>query len=321
LRTSALAASVALIAIATAAGARGDDADVAASEALFRDGKRLLEQKDFARACPELAESFRLDPATGTLLALALCHEGEGRLATAWTEYGDAAARARIEGRADRAEAALQWARALEPRLSTLTVAVPEPVARTLNLRVKRDGVALGVAAWGIAVPVDPGEHVIEVTSSGKEPWQTSVLIRGDSEKAEIVVPPLKDSASEPTPGPRDARRGLSNLQRAGLVTAGLGVVAIGASSFFGLRAIHLNDVSKNGCDGNACDSNGMQDRLDAITAGNLSTAGFLLGSALLLGGAAMYFVPWDAGPSRRAVRAVPAAGARTFGLAVDGSF
>src|SRR5882672_1191005 len=58
-----LTASVVATGLAVHAPASAEIPDSAASETLFRDGKRLLDQKDFAHACPKLAESFRLEPA------------------------------------------------------------------------------------------------------------------------------------------------------------------------------------------------------------------------------------------------------------------
>ena len=91
--------------------------DSARADQLFREGKAALEAKRFADACPKLAESQKLDPGTGTLLALALCHEGLGSTATAWREFRDVAA-ASLKGRTDRAALAADQAHTLEGQIS-----------------------------------------------------------------------------------------------------------------------------------------------------------------------------------------------------------
>src|SRR6185437_11777695 len=108
-----LVATLAVTGTASTAYAQQAGADVATAQALFDDGKRLMAAKDFAHACPKLVESQRLDPGGGTLFAIAICHEGEGKTATAWADYNVAGAEARRDGRRDREQAALEKAHAL----------------------------------------------------------------------------------------------------------------------------------------------------------------------------------------------------------------
>ena len=187
----ALLISIALAVLPARALAEPAGAPVAMAETLFQEGKQLLERGEAHAACPKLAESLRLDRATGTLLALAMCHEVEGRLASAWGEYLEVVARAKTDGRPDREEAARQWAHKLEARLSTLSIAIPAAVAEIPGLRVQRDGVSVEAPSWSTAVPVDPGPHVVTAAAPGRETWTTTVVVAGVAEHQTVTVPLL----------------------------------------------------------------------------------------------------------------------------------
>jgi hypothetical protein len=184
---------------------RADTGDVVVAEALFRDGKELLAQKDYARACPKLAESYRRDPATGTLLALAMCHEREGRLASAWGEYADVASRSKLEARPDREKAARAKATELEPAVSRLTIALAEDAVEIASLEVKYNGVVLKPALFGTALPVDGGIYTVEASAPGKKKWLAKVAVASSGERRSVRVPVLEDADAKQAPLPAPA--------------------------------------------------------------------------------------------------------------------
>src|SRR4051794_33573309 len=122
--TPKLAIALATLAFASAAHAE-PTADSQIAQSLFDDGRVLMDAGRFAEACPKFAESQRLEPAAGTLLNLALCHEHEGKTATAWTEFRDALSLAMAAQRKDRQELAELHIATLGPKLTRLSVAVP----------------------------------------------------------------------------------------------------------------------------------------------------------------------------------------------------
>jgi hypothetical protein len=169
----------------------------AVAEGLYRQARDLMAEGRVDEACPKFAESQRLDPATGTLLNLAACHEKQGKVATAWIEYSDALFAARRDGREDRVEYARQRAAELEPKLSRLTLQI-EASAEQVELTLELDGATLGRAVVGAPMPVDPGSHVVRASAPGKKPWQQTVEIGAVADQKTLTIPRLEDAPPEP---------------------------------------------------------------------------------------------------------------------------
>ena len=167
--------------------------DAAAGETLFQEGRRLMRNREFGPACAKLEESYRLDPATGTLLNLAECEEQLGRTATAWQHWRTAADQ--MPSGDKRRSTAIGRAAGLEKNLARLTITLP-PSAPP-NAVVKRDGVALGAASLGLALPVDPGNHMLVVIAPGREKREVEVSLRAREQRAVVIE---VGAASEPAP-------------------------------------------------------------------------------------------------------------------------
>lgn len=268
----------------------------AAAQALFERGRDLLRAGKAAEACPVLAESQRLDPATGTLMALALCHEAEGKLASAWAEFVDVEARARNEGRADREQVAHEHAQQLKPRLSTLEIRVPSELGALSGLEIRRNGVVQGSGGWNLAMPVDSAEYVIAISAPGKVAWQKSVRVKPESDAAVLQAPTELQAAPptprpEPSPAPVAPRTGWGTLEWAGIAGAGAGVVALGVGGYFLSSALGKKSDSSADCSGNVCGDTGYEQRASAVSHGNVATALGITGGVLVAGGVTLFFV------------------------------
>jgi len=72
-----------------------------------------------------------------------VCHERQGKLASAWTEYNDAATLARRDQRSDRVKYAEQQLAALEPKLARLVIELSAE-GDTPGLEIRLDRETLG---------------------------------------------------------------------------------------------------------------------------------------------------------------------------------
>ncbi len=281
---------------------------------LYQQGRDLLKNGKAAEACPKLAESQRLDPATGTLIALAMCHEQDGKLASAWAEFVSAESRSRSEGRADREAFCHERAEAIRPKLSTLEIRVPAATAALPGLEIRRDGVVFGSGAWNTPAPVDGGSHLIEVSATGKQSWKSSIELKPESDAQVLEVPAdlpaagasdatATAAATTAPPGTDSSQsKPWGGLEWAGVATAGAGVIALGVGGFFLSSALGENSDSEADCDGNVCGDQGTADRNSAVSDGNTATWLGIAGGVLVATGATLFIVGRNQGSSETAV-------------------
>jgi hypothetical protein len=304
-------AAVALASVSASRPCFADEVDAppARAEALFREAKKLMADQAYDKACPMLEESQRLDPGGGTLLTLALCHEAQGKTASAWSEFNDALARALVDGRGDRAAIARSHAAALEPHLARLTVRLAASVAGTTGVEVRCDDRVLPAGAWAVPIPVDPGKHRVDVSAPGKrsftadatavaeETVAVEVAELADVDPTEHAVRPL---SPEPPAPPRAAPPRAASLLDArgisGIVFLGVGAVITGGAVYFGAHAIAVQAQADKTCPMAAChDPNAVGLNGVARTSARFSTAGFVAGgSALVAGG---FLLLWPRAP------------------------
>jgi hypothetical protein len=270
------------------------------AEALFREGRELMEHGKTSEACGKFGESYRLDRALGTLLNLALCHEREGKTATAWAEFSDAVSEAARAGD-DREAFAGKHLSALSQELSRLRVVVAPASNALTGLDVRLDGQTLGRAAWSSPLPIDPGDHELVATADGKKPWKTTFVIAKGPGVIVVDVPALEDLPKSAPPAPE---RDPGQPQRlVGLGLGATGVVGLVLGSGFGWAALSEKDDRDANCAPAGCTTEGLAADDRARDRAAVSTVSFLAGGALVAAGLILYLTaPKTAGHVGRAL-------------------
>lgn len=246
-----------------------------AAEALFREALQLMGEGNYSDACPKLAESQRLDPGLGTLVNLALCHEAEGKTASAWLEFTEAVSLAHQNKRPDRERVARMHIKALEPKLAKLSVRVSAEARAVPGLEVRRDGLTLKEGVWGSPIPVDPGKHEVSAGATGYETWTTTVEIPPEPGQHDVTVPELAKKEEPPPPAspppapppppiaPGSTKPFELSQRTVGFIVGGAGAAALLVGGYFGVRALDKAGKVDDRCPEKQCSDAGAVDLND----------------------------------------------------------
>lgn len=310
-------------------------ADASVAEQLFQQGLAAMKEDDYATACDAFAGSNRADPSPGTQINLALCFERQKKWASAWAWYRSAAGLAHQRRQPERASLAEEAANRLQPQLHYIVISVREPLE---DLSVKRDGVELPIAVGGkeVPLPIDPGEHTIEVTARGKKPWSTAVRIADESGTDRVDVPTLEDEpvveasgVGDPMPDrPLVAANDGSTQRLIGVLVGGAGVVTgLAAGGVFllahseaGRRDEAYDNARREPANAEAHNRAG-ESHHRAAEDNQLIALGLAGGAAALVGvGAVIYFTA-PKGNAEAAPKVAPVLAPGYAGFAIGGAF
>jgi serine/threonine-protein kinase len=324
--TSTLGAVAVVLLLALPASAQTTTAQKVTAEAYFDDALRLMKSGAFNEACSKLEASQRLDPAVGTLLYLGECYEKRGRTASAWVTFRDAEALARATAQPQRAEMARVHAERLQAGLARVTVDVSDEARAIQGLQVRCGSVPIDPALAGAAVPVDPGEVVVEASAPGFATLSRTVTVAVGS-KVNVSIPALTRQsgaalpagsaavpvAATPTNPPTPAalapeRSAESQGLQAGapvkqtvterqslvwpIALGAVGVVGLGVGAVLGSKAIGNASDAKELCPNGQCTEARGESLMDSARhQAQVSNVAFAVGAAGLAAGIIVYLL------------------------------
>ena len=282
----------------------------AVAESLFRDGKRLFQSEDYKQACHKLAQSYQIDPAGGTVLLLAICYEKQGKLASAWTRYNDALTLAKRDAREDRERRAREGLDSVEPKLSYIDLKIDPATQAIAGVALSLDGTVLP-AISDARLPVDAGKHQLTIRAPNYDSWRAEITVGGPAATENVTVPPLQSKPAASTPNalappsqnlPVQAnqteqlqeRTQHGRVRATAYVIGGVGLAAVAVGSYFGIRAIRLNNQADQICPASSCvaaQAAAIPKSEDAIRDAHLSDVFIGAGSAAVISAAVLWYL------------------------------
>ena len=321
---------VSVAAIASAVCRPASATDPATATMLFNEARRLVAAGRYAEACPKFEESQRLDPGIGTQFNLADCYEHTSRIASAWALFLDVASSAGGTGQ-------LARERVARKRASSARAELSEADDRGAEERHRPRGAPQRRAARRRPLeqpdPRRPGElhdrgdgarqeEVVDRRHGGPERRDRHRGHPGARERR-VRPPGAADQAhlsADSTPSQPAAADRSRTERTIAIGLGGAGVVGVGIGSFFGLRSIAKHSDYERLCTAGVCAPAAGPIHDDAVAAGNASTVAFVLGGALIAGGAVLWFIaPRPSSTARLGI--APSIGSSGAGAIVAGGW
>jgi hypothetical protein len=295
---------------------------VAARE-LFQRGTEDADAGHFAEALEKFKRVAAVKETAAVRFNLARCEEAVGKTGAALADFELAEREGRQDPKAeDVGKLARSRADALRPRVPRLTLVPPSPLPQ--GMAVSLDGGKLTSATLGVALPIDPGPHVVEATAPASTPFHAELMLAAG--EARSVTLSLAPATSDP--GPADhptAESGSGSPRRAtwGWISlAGGGLLAVGSGVFFILHDNAVSTVNAD-CPNQRCPAS-QETSIDG-TESNARTyeavsIGLIAASALAIGGGVVLLATAPRSPSASMSVTAGAPGAPA-GLSLHGEF
>ncbi len=284
--------SPAIFLLAGAAWAQdGGSAIKDASDIVFNEGVELASKKEYAKAAERFRKAIALRDTLGARIELAKCYDELGKVASAleqWRYVQTEAAKEPDNPKAQRRKKlASEAIPALEPRLSTIVLEVPESLGKMTGFLIKLDKEPVAAVHWGQTIPADVGDHALEVMALDQVPWRKTLRVNAEKETVRIRIDPPWTTMTESNGGGSWDHTSSSGLRIAGGIGIGLGLAGLGIGGLFGGLAIARNNASNDGhCDAqDRCNRTGYDLRKEALSFSTVSTAAAIAGGVVLTAG------------------------------------
>ena len=294
-----------------------------AAEDAYRRGLSAFEAGDYANACPELSESYRLDPLPGALFTVATCELKAGKIATAFRRFEefitlvDSLAPAQQVQQETRRAVAEQERRDLSMDLPYIRIALQGSSAN--DAQVYLNGTLLPPESIGMEFAVDPGEQVVEQRRGGRTLGAQRVVI-AKAERKTVTVVLVQDPPVAPRIEVRPIRSPATASHLLAYSIAGVGFTGVALGSVAGFLALREKGIVSTECNGTTCSVRGKDAADFGKADGLVSTVGFGVGIASLAISAAMLLRPSRHGSSSINYR-LPALSVTPQRIALAGAF
>jgi hypothetical protein len=274
--------------------ARGDDSPSAIDE--LKQGYALKQSGHCAEAIPHFLASYRADPQPKALLNLADCEAQMGDLIAAQGHATQGRRLALQKSDPELSNVADTQLADIDKKLPRLTIRLGPGAPPACA--VSRDGAPVDATMLGLPIGVNAGVHALVASAAGYAQRRFEVTLDiGASE--EVEVQPGPKLGAEGAAGPAaireppkvvqpDHARGKKTLAYAAI---GVGAIGLGVGVVGGLAAASKHGSLVRDCDGNDCPLT-EQSELGAFRAlRTVSTIGYLVGFAGLVGGVVLWVV------------------------------